>query len=256
MSNSYGFNGIIPDDATYGVYSFANGCWVGIFYNSEESAQAAMDDPDNGYDANGFDAYENGIAVVEEGVWPEFLTPNVCTTYTWALTLARQAKENPDKAQYFDDVLTFSTITGIIYSRSKRGYVLLQPGEELDPDDEEDADLDGLEEAAHALAAAWEAEAAKVEKKQSGEGATLPPSANERKPPMSDKQISVRQAQRTDHENAYTVTITEWGETRSHTVWTGPKGRGLWVDGQQVEGNLQFSAGRNPREAIRRYFSN
>ena len=71
----------------------------------------------------------------------------------------------------------------------------------------------------------------------------------------SEKRISVRQTGDIDHENAFTVTITEWGETRKHTVWTGPKGRGLWVDGKQVEGNLQFSAGRSPREAIRRYFA-
>ena len=70
-----------------------------------------------------------------------------------------------------------------------------------------------------------------------------------------DTKISLKQAPQLDHENAYHVTVTDPAGVRKHTVWTGPKGRGLWIDGRQVEGNLQFSAGKNPAAAIRRYFS-
>jgi hypothetical protein len=67
--------------------------------------------------------------------------------------------------------------------------------------------------------------------------------------------VSVKQAPQIDATNAFTVAITEHGETRTVTVNTGPKGRGLWIDGEQVEGNMQFSAGKDPAAAIRRYFS-
>jgi hypothetical protein len=67
--------------------------------------------------------------------------------------------------------------------------------------------------------------------------------------------VSLKQANDMGQTNAYTVAITDAAGTRKHTVWTGPKGRGLWIDGRQVEGNLQFSAGKNPSAAIRRYFS-
>lgn len=69
------------------------------------------------------------------------------------------------------------------------------------------------------------------------------------------RKVSVKQAN-TGDTNAYTVKITDdLIGNQTHTVWTGPTGKGLWIDGRQVEGNLQFSAGKNPREAIRRYFS-
>ena len=67
--------------------------------------------------------------------------------------------------------------------------------------------------------------------------------------------VSVKAANDIDHTNAYYVTVTDLTGTRKHTVWTGPKGNGLWIDGKQVEGNAQFSAGKNAAAAIRRYFA-
>jgi len=63
---------------------------------------------------------------------------------------------------------------------------------------------------------------------------------------MSDYQnvtVSLKKNTAADAENAYTVKISDAAGTRQHRVHTGPKGRGLWIDGKQVEGNLQFSAG-------------
>ena len=73
-----------------------------------------------------------------------------------------------------------------------------------------------------------------------------------------NKRISVKQNS-SDFTNAYTVTETvDYGagvvETNVFTVHTGPTGNGLWINGVQVEGNSQFSAGARPGEAIRRYF--
>jgi hypothetical protein len=61
--------------------------------------------------------------------------------------------------------------------------------------------------------------------------------------------VSVKIARDVDQTNAYTVTK----DGNQHTVWTGPNGTGLWIDGKQVEGTADFSAGRNPAQAIRRY---
>ena len=47
MTNSYGFDGNIPDNASYGVYDTENGEWTGTFYYSKEDAQAAADDLSN-----------------------------------------------------------------------------------------------------------------------------------------------------------------------------------------------------------------
>lgn len=71
------------------------------------------------------------------------------------------------------------------------------------------------------------------------------------------KTVSVRQANDVDATNAYTVTVKDdvLDETVTHTVWTGHGGKGLWIDGQQVEGLAQFNAGKDPDQAIRRYFS-
>lgn len=69
------------------------------------------------------------------------------------------------------------------------------------------------------------------------------------------RKVSVRQAGDIDHTNAYAVTVTEFDETTEHVVWTGNDGKGLWIDGHQVEGRSQFSAGKNASAAIRRYFS-
>ncbi len=68
------------------------------------------------------------------------------------------------------------------------------------------------------------------------------------------KTVSVKQANDVDATNAYTVTITEFGIVDTLNVHTGPTGKGLWINGQQVEGNAQFAAGKRPAAAIRRYF--
>lgn len=68
-------------------------------------------------------------------------------------------------------------------------------------------------------------------------------------------QVSVRKANDIDHTNAHYVIVVDMAGTQYHTVWTGPKGNGLWIDGRQVEGNAQFNAGKNAAAAIRRYFS-
>lgn len=67
-----------------------------------------------------------------------------------------------------------------------------------------------------------------------------------------ETKISVKIAGDIDHTNAYYVTDSG-GE---HVVWTNSNGRGLWIDGKQHEGQLQFNAGKNPAAAIRRYFQN
>jgi len=66
--------------------------------------------------------------------------------------------------------------------------------------------------------------------------------------------ITIRQCRDVDAANAFLVTITTDLDTRQHNVHTNPRGEGLWVDGVQVLGTCQFRAGKNPREAIRRYF--
>jgi len=61
---------------------------------------------------------------------------------------------------------------------------------------------------------------------------------------------SVRQARDVDATNAYTVTVDSQHVGTAHTD---SYGNGLWLNGKQVEGTSQFDAGKNPREAIRRY---
>ena len=70
--------------------------------------------------------------------------------------------------------------------------------------------------------------------------------------------VSVNKIGHIDHTNAYSVTVTDITGIQSYTVWTNRDGKGLWIDGQQVEGTAQFSAGNTPASAssaIRRYFS-
>ncbi len=40
--NSYGFNNADTPDSKFGIYDTANGEWVGVFYDSESDAEAAM----------------------------------------------------------------------------------------------------------------------------------------------------------------------------------------------------------------------
>ena len=55
--------------------------------------------------------------------------------------------------------------------------------------------------------------------------------------------------------NGYIVTVSGyWSDPIKFECYTTENGKGLWVDGQQREGKLQFNAGKNPAAAIRRYF--
>jgi hypothetical protein len=67
--------------------------------------------------------------------------------------------------------------------------------------------------------------------------------------------VSVKKANDVDATNAYTVTVTELGETETHTVHTDQDGKGLYQDGKQIEGRGQFDAGKDAAAAIRRYYS-
>lgn len=70
-----------------------------------------------------------------------------------------------------------------------------------------------------------------------------------------NNQISIRQANDIDATNAYYVTTTDpIGRTTTVVAHTNSAGRGLWIDGRQVEGTSQFSAGRNAAAALRKYF--
>lgn len=81
---------------------------------------------------------------------------------------------------------------------------------------------------------------------------------------MVTMKVSVKQARDIDATNAYHVVVKEEWENYLGNQWAEPmcdviahtdhKGYGLWIDGKQVQGTCQFSAGKNPREAIRRYF--
>ncbi len=70
-----------------------------------------------------------------------------------------------------------------------------------------------------------------------------------------ETKISVKMIRGVEATNAYTVTVTDEYKTASYDVHTDSNGRGLWVDGRLVAGTLQFSAGKNPAAAIRRYFA-
>lgn len=56
-----------------------------------------------------------------------------------------------------------------------------------------------------------------------------------------------------DHPQAYSVVVGD----RDYVVWTNAQGDGLWVDGQQVEGESSFSLRgvKAKAEKLRRYFS-
>jgi len=66
------------------------------------------------------------------------------------------------------------------------------------------------------------------------------------------QKISVK----TINKNYFAVTainvFTEEPETWD--VNTNREGEGLWINGKQILGTCQFSAGKNSRESIRRYF--
>lgn len=66
--------------------------------------------------------------------------------------------------------------------------------------------------------------------------------------------VSVHASTTIDQPNAHTVFIERGQLEESFVAWTNEKGNGLWLDGKQVVGTDQFSAGKNAREAIRRYF--
>lgn len=70
--------------------------------------------------------------------------------------------------------------------------------------------------------------------------------------------LSVKRNKTVDAPNAYTVTVTSdeptFGCKLEYEVHTSERGEGLWIDGKQCEGTTQFHAGKQPREAIRRYF--
>ncbi len=57
--------------------------------------------------------------------------------------------------------------------------------------------------------------------------------------------------------NTYRVTVTELltDEIKVYTVRTNRDGEGLWINGIQVRGTCQFSAGKRPDAAIRKYFT-
>ncbi len=71
--------------------------------------------------------------------------------------------------------------------------------------------------------------------------------------------VSVKIAPKIDAENAYNVEVLEEYEDKptSFTVHTNRQGRGLWIDGKQVEGTGQFDLHVKDKAAkIRRYFQN
>jgi hypothetical protein len=67
--------------------------------------------------------------------------------------------------------------------------------------------------------------------------------------------ISVKTARDIDATNAAYVTVKTITETNKYVVRTDARGRGLWIDGQQVEGLSQFNAGKNANSAYRRWFA-
>ena len=72
---------------------------------------------------------------------------------------------------------------------------------------------------------------------------------------IEDGSLHVEVAIDIDQTNAYYVTFTDLGgKQHAYTCYTNKAGKGLWIDGEQVLGTSQFYAGKNPREAIRRYF--
>jgi hypothetical protein len=71
-----------------------------------------------------------------------------------------------------------------------------------------------------------------------------------------ETKISVKKSQYSNDVYNVTVTTKLYGEpeTKTFSVETNGNGEGLWIDGRQVEGTSQFSGGKNPAAAIRRYF--
>lgn len=70
--------------------------------------------------------------------------------------------------------------------------------------------------------------------------------------PKMYSKISVKQ--RNNMHFAVTVTNAFTDEINTMDVHTNIAGEGLWIGGKQTLGTCQFSAGKNPREAIRRFF--
>ena len=66
--------------------------------------------------------------------------------------------------------------------------------------------------------------------------------------------VRVKQDIHIDAPNAYTVTYNIGEETTTETVHTDQHGNGLWIDGKQITGTMQFYGGKNVREAIRRWY--
>ncbi len=69
--------------------------------------------------------------------------------------------------------------------------------------------------------------------------------------------VSVTVAPDIDAENAYYVEVLEEydDEPKRFTIHTNRQGRGLWVDGKQIEGTSQFDLHVKDKSAkIRRYF--
>ena len=73
---------------------------------------------------------------------------------------------------------------------------------------------------------------------------------------MDEIKVSVKTAYDIDAHNAAYVTVIDGilDETHEFTVNTDKRGSGLWIDGKQTLGTCQFSAGKNPNAAYRRYF--
>lgn len=69
--------------------------------------------------------------------------------------------------------------------------------------------------------------------------------------------VNVKQTKKVDAENAYVVQVTEddSNEPKVYDIHTNEKGRGLWIDGRQIEGTGQFNLNVKDKAAkLRRYF--
>lgn len=67
--------------------------------------------------------------------------------------------------------------------------------------------------------------------------------------------VTTKPAPELGHTNAYHVVCeVPYRGTTTHTAWTAPDGRGLWIDGKQAVSETAFDATRDPRKEIRLYF--
>ena len=64
--------------------------------------------------------------------------------------------------------------------------------------------------------------------------------------------ITLKQNIHIDAANAYTAIV----DGEELTLSTNDNGKGLWINGRQIEGTSQFSAGKDPAAAYRRYLQN